>query len=120
VVERISIEFNSSVPRFDFVDGVSGSGQLLGSGSIYNSSKVLTLLKNATTQTIYVNGTQNATQNRSILFTETSTNTLYFGKYNAALPAAIDIGEVIIFDRGLKTEERQAIQNYLIKKWGIT
>lgn len=30
------------------------------------------------------------------------------------------IGEVIFFSRVLKTEERQAIQNYLIKKWSIT
>lgn len=30
-----------------------------------------------------------------------------------------NIGEIIIFNRGLKNEERQAIENYLSKKWGI-
>jgi prepilin-type N-terminal cleavage/methylation domain-containing protein len=30
------------------------------------------------------------------------------------------IGEVIIFDRAIKKEERQAIEGYLGKKWGIT
>jgi hypothetical protein len=29
------------------------------------------------------------------------------------------IGEIIIFDRALKNEERTAIQNYLGRKWGI-
>ena len=30
------------------------------------------------------------------------------------------IGEVIVFDRAIKKEERQAIEGYLGKKWGIT
>jgi hypothetical protein len=30
-----------------------------------------------------------------------------------------DIGEIIIFDRALKTEERQSIEKYLGQKWGI-
>ncbi|MDX2083528.1 MAG: prepilin-type N-terminal cleavage/methylation domain-containing protein [Rickettsiales bacterium] len=31
-----------------------------------------------------------------------------------------NIGEIIIFDRSLKDEERKAVENYLGKKWGIT
>lgn len=30
-----------------------------------------------------------------------------------------DIGEIIIFNRALKAEERVAIEDYLLKKWGI-
>lgn len=30
-----------------------------------------------------------------------------------------DIAEIIFFDRGLKEEERNSVQNYLAKKWGI-
>jgi hypothetical protein len=29
------------------------------------------------------------------------------------------IGEIIVFDRSLKKEERQSIEGYLGKKWGI-
>lgn len=117
--QRISIELSSGVPRFDFVDG-SGAGILSGSGSIYNLVTLLTMYKNDTTQTIYKNGAQNATKSNSLTFTDTATNTLYFGRFSTNLQTTIDIGEVIIFDRGLKTEERQAVQNYLGKKWGIT
>lgn len=117
--QRISIEFSSGVPRFDFVDG-SGAGILSGSGTIFNLVRLLTFYKSDTTQTIYVNGAQNATKSNSLTFTDTATNTLYFGRFASNLQTTIDVGEVIIFDRGLKTEERQAVQNYLGKKWGIT
>lgn len=30
------------------------------------------------------------------------------------------VGEIIVFDRYLKAEEQQAVENYLGKKWGIT
>ena len=30
------------------------------------------------------------------------------------------IGEIIMFDRNLKSEERIAIEKYLIRKWGIS
>ncbi len=43
--------------------------------------------------------------------TSTSDAAVYFKGY---------IGEIIIFDRALKKEERQSIENYLGKKWGIT
>jgi prepilin-type N-terminal cleavage/methylation domain-containing protein len=42
--------------------------------------------------------------------TSTSDSAVYFKGY---------IGEVIIFDRALKNEERQSIENYLSDKWGI-
>ena len=30
-----------------------------------------------------------------------------------------DIAEIIVFNRALKTEERQAVEKYLGQKWGI-
>ena len=31
----------------------------------------------------------------------------------------IDIGEILIFDRPLKTKEREEVEAYLSQKWGI-
>ena len=54
------------------------------------------------------------------------TDPLVIGKPNTSLPAPAAshyfhgyIGEIIIFDRALKKEERQSIEAYLGKKWGI-
>jgi hypothetical protein len=40
------------------------------------------------------------------------------GRYNTIYYTG-DIGEIIIFSRDLKNEERQAIETYLSKKYGI-
>lgn len=59
-------------------------------------------------------------------FTESHGNSGYtslgIGSIAAAAVGASfdgDIGEIIIFDRALKTEERQSIEKYLGQKWGI-
>jgi prepilin-type N-terminal cleavage/methylation domain-containing protein len=48
---------------------------------------------------------------------------LFIGKQGLATSPSFfggRIGEIIIFDRALKKEERQSIESYLGKKWGIT
>ncbi len=52
------------------------------------------------------------------------TSPLLVGRPSASAVSATDyfhgyIGEIIIFDRALKKEERQSIEAYLGKKWGI-
>ncbi len=53
------------------------------------------------------------------------TDPLLIGKPSVSVAAASHyfhgyIGEIIIFDRALKKEERQSIETYLGKKWGVT
>lgn len=67
-------------------------------------------------------GTVDTTNNAPSL-APTTTDYLYLGK-NAitATPTPYfsgHIGEIIIYDRSLKTEERKAVESYLGKKWGI-
>lgn len=70
------------------------------------------LSSNATpTSTTTDNGTKSLATLTIGAWDNTSTRTEYF---------AGDIGEIIIFTRALKSEERVAIQTYLGKKWGIT
>ena len=47
---------------------------------------------------------------------------LFIGKDGTSSPAFYNsyLAELIIYDRTLKKEERQSIENYLGKKWGIT
>ncbi len=63
-----------------------------------------------------------ATTNDSIFITPTTTDYLYLGKQGlTSSPVYLTayIGEVIIYERVLKTEERKAVEAYLGKKWGI-
>lgn len=119
---RVSCELSSGVLRFDFPNGSSGSGVLSGSASSYNRNRIFTLEKTATTQTIYLDGASDATRSNSNTLAN-FTEDLAIGIYNFGsdwlLGAQIDIGEIIIYPKALKTEERQAIEQYLGKKWGI-
>lgn len=71
--------------------------------------------------TSIVAGTADTTNNSPSL-SPTSTDYLYLGKNGVtATPTYFSgyIGEIIIYDRSLKTEERRAVESYLGKKWGI-
>ena len=66
---------------------------------------------------------QNGTLANAIQSTTTSPSTSVGGSLtlggNSAGFFGGHIGEVIVFDRAIKREERQAIEGYLGKKWGI-
>ncbi len=51
-----------------------------------------------------------------------ATGSLVIGKDGTTSPAYFGgyLGELIIFDRALRKEERQSVETYLGKKWGIT
>lgn len=66
---------------------------------------------------IYVNGTLASTTASSANAATSLNNTI--GVTNTTEYMNGDIAEIIIFDRALKTEERQSIEKYLGKKWGI-
>lgn len=70
---------------------------------------------NGAQQTLVINGTPDASQglssytNATFGFYGTDLNTYYKG----------NVGEIIIFSRALKTEERRSVEEYLGKKWKI-
>lgn len=97
--------------------------------SINSSYIVSATFINSTASTgsnIYVAGGSTApaasSASDSIAITPTVTDYLYLGKQGLTLtPVYLDayIGEIIVYERVLKTEERQAVEAYLGKKWGI-
>lgn len=110
-----------NVMRFDCPNGTNGL--LTGTTNIGNSLEIITLFKSDTKQTIYLNGTSEATQGNSLSFSSSFSSEMLIGRYtaddNVALATAMDLGEVIIFSRALKTEERKSIESYLSRKWKI-
>jgi len=79
-----------------------------------------------TTAATGINFFQNGVGSGSAATTSNTPNTsvtasLFLGKDGTTSPAFFNsyISELIIFDRALKKEERQSIEAYLGKKWGI-
>ena len=71
-------------------------------------------------KTLYINGRQVAvdtTQDQRLVQYIAG----YIGRYGANIDYQYDgyIGEVIFFARNLDTKERQAVENYLSKKWNV-
>lgn len=77
----------------------------------------------ANSSTLYVNGTSVSTSTASVSGTYGTVSldgVLCIGNHSAAARTfGGDIGEFIMFDRALKSEERKAVEQYLGKKWGI-
>ncbi len=90
-----------------------------------NKPYILTHISQAPTTNgsyVFINGSQTATSP----FTETLTNTgsspISIGSFNncsSSNSLNFSLGEIIIFDRILKTNERQEIEKYLSQKWKI-
>jgi prepilin-type N-terminal cleavage/methylation domain-containing protein len=117
---RILVQIQSTLfPRFDFVNDTTGL--LSGTAAISSSNaSVLTLEKKSGNQKIYINGTVQGSKLNSLSFSP-FTAEMAIGYYVPAQTffVAADIGEIIIFDRALKDEERESIEAYLGKKWGV-
>ncbi|MES2961460.1 MAG: prepilin-type N-terminal cleavage/methylation domain-containing protein [Pseudomonadota bacterium] len=79
------------------------------------------LVDNGTTATAYYNGNTGSSTATGVF---KSIGVLTFGAYydGSTRSRYLDgaIGEIIIFNRALKIEERKAIEKYLGKKWNIT
>jgi prepilin-type N-terminal cleavage/methylation domain-containing protein len=79
-------------------------------------SKVYTISDDGTATNIYVNGTANVNSSSGTYVSSKTLTTLAMGPSNVS---DFYIGEAIIFDRYLLTEERQSVEKYLGKKWGM-
>jgi prepilin-type N-terminal cleavage/methylation domain-containing protein len=67
---------------------------------------------------IFIDGTQIASDSAS---SRTSTGTAnYLGSTSSSTGIDGYLGEVIIFQKNLKTEERKGIEKYLSRKWGVS
>lgn len=73
------------------------------------------------TTTIWINGSQEGSSSNATVTSDTkNSSALYIGsRGNDTIFANGYAGEVIIFSRALKSEERIAVERYLGKKWGI-
>jgi prepilin-type N-terminal cleavage/methylation domain-containing protein len=85
-----------------------------------NQFYVLEFHYNQATRSIYINGTNNITAVPAPMPRTSGSNNNAIGLAVAGgIYLAGDIAEIIIFDRALKLEERDAVAKYLGKKWGI-
>jgi prepilin-type N-terminal cleavage/methylation domain-containing protein len=123
---RVGLEMNGNFSRFDFL----GDSLLSVTTNIASKNHIFLFYKNTTTQSIFLDGSATAEATNA-----NAVNSYILGNYNLSIGAdsdpavtpnacnayysQIDIGEVIIFDHALKSDERQYVTNYLSKKWGI-
>lgn len=87
-------------------------------GKIY----VLSGTFNGSTLTLYNAGSSAGSVSRTLVTTVSNAFRIGAGKNESSTPDYFlngYLGELIIFDRSLKTEERQEIEKYLGKKWGV-
>lgn len=116
---RLGIEMAGSGMRFDFPNDTTG--MLSDTTSIINRPYIFTFDHNSSTQTIYTNGASYDTQANALTFTGTFSSTMAIGATVGGTQyfTRMDLAELIIFNRSLKSEERKSIEKYLGQKWGI-
>lgn len=87
-----------------------------------NDTTILTLTNNSSTTALYVNGSRIG-ENPSVMVSNNTNNLrVGAGKNESSIPQYYYngyIGELIIFGRALKNEERKSVEKYLSRKWGI-
>ena len=118
----------SNTQRFDFANDLTTSppySQNIGVTNILNKDILLTAQSNSTTNTIYLNGNFESSNTYSALTFApgATTEALFIGANDTVyfvIPAAIDIAEVMIFNKQLSASELSLSQSYLALKYGIT
>ena len=136
-----NIQINTTSTGFEFCDG-SSTGTGLGAACInptnnppviVNRPYILSVVytgntaSSATTSTgitFFYNGSALSTASQTISSNLSTTVTTPLMLGNSGTTALAEnftgsIGEIIVYDRALKREERQSIETYLGKKWGI-
>ena len=98
---------------------VSANGSYVAS-VVYNGNSTAVLTSTSTGIAFFQNGAlANATQNTANSPSTSVAGFLTLGGDGVGGFFGGHIGEVIVFDRAIKKEERQSIEGYLGKKWGI-
>jgi hypothetical protein len=97
----------------------SSVGAISGAAVLQSTPFVLTSSQSADTSNIWVNGASNgnsAVTPKAVQFSKK----LFVGSLSGGSFWNGAIAEVVIYSRALTTSERQAVERYLGKKWGIT
>ncbi len=116
---RVGFELNSGATRFDMAN--DSSGKLNGITPVTDTFHLVSGLKSATNQFIYVDGREDVTRsNTSALITTPIVNLAIGKNYNGGLEWNGTFGEVIVFGRPLSTSERTQVESYLALKYGTT
>jgi hypothetical protein len=113
---RISLQMNGNNVRFDYPNA---SNIATGTTNIIGKTVIITADSNKVNQSLYINGSLDATRANSADINFNHIYNIAIGANNGNMFTKCDIAEVIIYDRSLKTEERKSIEQYLGKKWGI-
>lgn len=113
---RITLQMSGNNVRFDYPNA---SNVATGATNIIGKTVIITADSNKVNQSIYINGSLDATRANSADINFNHTYTIAIGGNNGNMFTKCDIAEVIIYDRSLKTEERKSIEQYLGKKWKI-
>jgi hypothetical protein len=91
----------------------------LSANSVNNSLHIYSFTyNNSAGRTIYIDGTSSASDASNSRNSANTSN--YLGSNSSANGLDGYLGEVIIFERALKSEERKSVEKYLGRKWGIT
>ena len=102
-----------------FANGATRSN--LTGGLATNEASVVTMTHSGTAIINYKNGTAAATDT-GVVGLRSSFARFYFGGLSdaAAFATSYDVGELLCYTRVLSASERQKIERYLGKKWGVT
>jgi hypothetical protein len=98
------------------LDTWSGSAwtQTLSSALSLNTPTVVSAIRSNSSNTVYRNGTPSTSSNANYIPNDNTSSSLYIGNIFDG-----NISEVIMFDRTLSDEDRQIVEKYLGKKYGI-
>jgi prepilin-type N-terminal cleavage/methylation domain-containing protein len=115
------IPFNQLNFAFSNSDDTSGEVTDSLDSSSFDRPRVITFLHNSNNYSeIRYNGALAASESSvTSTFDEGSVASLYIGSLGGSDKFKGSIGEIIMFARALKSEERISIEGYLKQKWGI-
>ncbi len=138
VVEQRRVATSATVGSFLSIGGANnlgystttditmpGSGTKNVSAFVRITPRIITFLSSSNllataTKGVFVNGGNgNLAANAAVDTKITATSTGFIGRSNTTSFYNGDISEIIIYDRALQLDERNDIQNYLGKKYGI-
>lgn len=115
-VPRVGLEINNGLLRFDYPDA---GGMLIGATNVLSKPMVITAHADKINQTLFVNGATYANLANIRNFNYNHSSIISLGGNNGNLYVRCDVGELIIFERSLNTEERKSVEQYLGRKWKI-
>ena len=127
---QVNFEVKNLTNGWQFCDVLAGAESCYSSTAsalVINTAYVVSIVYTASASTAGVSFWQNGSASGVTAATGAPsgavTDPLYLGQSGLSATQAYftgSIGEIIIFDRAVKNEERDAIEAYLGQKWGVT